>query len=55
MGESASAVLAVLDSVRDRLDGREPFRDRTDRHLWLRAVHVRDVVFAAGAPPGGQS
>ncbi len=38
VGEPAPAVLALADPVRDRLDGREPFRRDADRALRVRAA-----------------
>ena len=52
VGQSAPAVLAVADSVRHRLDGREPFPDRAGRRLRRRAADVRHRLHDPGALPG---
>ena len=57
VGQHAPAVLAVADSVRDRLDGREPFRGRARQRCtalccWRRALAywmLQRTILAAGA------
>ena len=44
MGQPASLVLAVTHTVRDRVDGREPFRGGASGALRRRVVDGRDRV-----------
>ena len=47
LGEPAPPVLALAVSIRDGLDGREPFRDRADRLVRRRTPVRRDRVLRA--------
>ena len=49
LGQPAPVVLAVVVSVRHRLDGREPFHRRAHRALWRGAADGRDRLLPAPA------
>src|SRR5215467_11216492 len=49
LGQLASVVLAIIVSLRHRVDGGKPFHRGAHRALWRGAADGRDCVFAAPA------